>query len=67
MSSAHWDETGIKTGACSEFSGGAMTQKEPDTPEEKQGSFWMNIGKIAFLIAVLTAAWFVLERLIGQK
>ena len=37
----------------------------PDT--EEQGSAWMNIGKIVFLIAVLVAAWFLLEWLMGSK
>jgi hypothetical protein len=39
--------------------------KNPD--EQEQGSLIRNIGKIIFLIAVLVAAWFVLERLMGSK
>jgi len=37
------------------------------TDEQEQGSAIRNIGKILFLIAVLVAAWFVLERLMGSK
>jgi hypothetical protein len=40
-------------------------QKEPD--EQEGAGAWKNIGKILFLIAVLVAAWFVLERLMGSK
>jgi hypothetical protein len=40
-------------------------QKRPD--EQEAGSAWKNIGKILFLIAVLVAAWFVLERLMGSR
>ena len=35
--------------------------------EPQQGNPWLNIGKLLFLIAVLVAAWFVLERLMGGK
>jgi len=42
--------------------------KDPATPEEqKDVSAWVNIGRIVFLIAVLVAAWFVLEWLMGKK
>lgn len=42
--------------------------KDPVTPEEPENvSAWKNIGKIIFLSAVLVAAWFVLERLMGSK
>ncbi len=42
--------------------------KDPVTPEEPEDvSIWTNIGKIVFLIAVLVAAWFVLEWLMGNK
>jgi hypothetical protein len=40
----------------------------PENPEEQeQGSYIRNIGKTLFLIAVLVAAWFVLDWLIGSK
>ena len=45
-----------------------MTNKEPAKPEQpEEGSFWLNFGKIVFLVAVLAAAWFILERLMGGK
>lgn len=45
-----------------------MTNKEPEKPgEPQQGNLWLNIGKIIFLIAVLVAAWFILDWLIGGK
>ncbi len=45
-----------------------MTNSDPKNPEEQQhGNPWLNIGKIIFLIAVLVAAWFVLEWLMGSK
>jgi len=38
-----------------------------ENPEEpQQGSLLMNIGKIVFLVAMLVAAWFILEKLIGK-
>jgi hypothetical protein len=37
------------------------------TGDPEQGSAWLNIAKILFLIGVLTAAWFLLDRLIGGK
>ena len=40
--------------------------KKPGKPEE-QGSAFVNIGKIIFLIAALVAAWFILEKLMGGK
>jgi len=40
-------------------------QKMPEKPEDV--SAWRNIGKTVFLIAVLVAAWFVLEWLMGSK
>lgn len=45
-----------------------MTKHEKEKYEgpEEEGSIWRNIGKILFLIAVLTAAWFILDRLIGK-
>jgi len=48
---------------------GAITvSNEPKGPEDEETvSAWKNIGKIIFLIAVLVAAWFVLERLMGGK
>jgi len=39
--------------------------ERPEEPE--QGSVWLNIGKALFLIAALSAAWFLLEWLIGGK
>lgn len=47
-------------------------KKEADRKEEKpeeprQGSLMLNIGKTIFLIVVLVAAWFILEKLIGHK
>ena len=45
---------------------GPMDQ-EPNRHEPEEGSLWLNIGKIVLLIAVLVAAWFVLERLMGGK
>ena len=42
--------------------------REPQEPnDEEAGRAWNNIAKIIFLIAVLVAAWFVLERLMGSK
>jgi hypothetical protein len=42
--------------------------EEPGKPEEQeQGSAFVNIGKIIFLIAALVAAWFILEKLMGSK
>jgi hypothetical protein len=43
-----------------------MTNNKQEKPEEPQGSLLMNIGKTVFLIVVLVAAWFILERLIGK-
>jgi hypothetical protein len=43
-----------------------MPNNQPEKPEEPQeGNLWLNIGKILFLVAVLVAAWYVLDRLIG--
>ena len=45
-----------------------VDQEEPEKPgEQEQGSLFLNIGKIVFLIAVLVAAWLVLEKLMGSK
>jgi hypothetical protein len=38
-----------------------------DPEEQEQGSYIKNIAKIVFLVAVLVAAWFVLEWLMGSK
>jgi len=38
-----------------------------NSDEQEHGSAIRNLGKIIFLIAVLVAAWFVLERLMGSK
>jgi hypothetical protein len=44
-----------------------MVNNGPEKPEEpQQGSLLLNIGKIVFLIVVLVAAWFILEKLIGK-
>ncbi|HSQ77316.1 MAG TPA: hypothetical protein VLN91_00345 [Nitrospirota bacterium] len=44
-----------------------MTNNEPEKPEEpQQNSLVLNIGKTVFLIVVLVAAWFILEKLIGK-
>jgi Kef-type K+ transport system membrane component KefB len=45
-----------------------MTNNEPENPEEpRQSSLLLNIGKVIFLIAVLVAAWFILDWLISGK
>lgn len=45
-----------------------MPNTEPEKQQEPpQGKTWLNIAKIIFLIAVLVAAWFVLEHLLGSK
>ncbi len=48
-----------------------MLNTEPERPlgpeEEREGSLWLNIGKIILLVIVLVAAWFVLDWLIGGK
>ncbi len=44
-----------------------MTDNKSENPDQpKEISIWLNIGKIVFLIAVLVAAWFVLEWLMGR-
>ena len=44
-----------------------MVNNEPEKPEEpRQGSLLLNIGKMVFLIVVLVAAWFILEKLMGK-
>jgi len=44
-----------------------MTNNKPQKQEEpQQGSLLLNIGKTVFLIVVLVAAWFILEKLIGK-
>jgi len=40
-------------------------EERPEGPQ--QGNPWLNIGKLILLIAVLVAAWFVLEWLMGGK
>lgn len=42
------------------------TERNKPQGTEEPGA-WKNIGKIIFLIAVLVAAWFVLEWLMGSK
>jgi hypothetical protein len=50
------------------FKGARTMSSEPHEPDDRESeSAWKNIGKIIFLIAVLVAAWFVLERLMGSK
>ena len=45
-----------------------MSNDNPNNSDEpEQGSVWMNIGKIVFLVVVLVVAWFILEWLIGSK
>ncbi len=44
-----------------------QVEHTPSSGEEGEGSLLLNIGKILFLIAVLVAAWFLLERLMGNK
>ena len=39
----------------------------PEENGEGKGHFWLNIGKTVFLIAVLIAAWFLLDWLMGRK
>lgn len=40
--------------------------KGPERQDEpREGNPWVNIGRYVFLIAVLVAAWFVLDWLIG--
>jgi len=43
-----------------------MTNDKREKPEEPQGSLLLNIGKTVFLIVVLVAAWFILEKIIGK-
>jgi hypothetical protein len=45
----------------------AVHEETKNPKEIEQGSALLNIGKIIFLIAVLIAAWFVLEWLLGSK
>ena len=40
---------------------------ESSNAEEPKGNALLNVGKYIFLIAVLVAAWFVLEWLMGKK
>ena len=41
---------------------------DPGTPEDpERRSAWLNVGKIVLLVAVLVAAWFILEWLTGWK
>jgi hypothetical protein len=49
-----------------------IVEKETSSKEEKpeepqQDTLWLNFGKIVFLIVVLVAAWFILDKLIGHK
>jgi len=42
-----------------------QTPAEPEEPGE--GNLLLNIGKTVFLVAVLVAAWFFLDWLMGSK
>jgi len=44
-----------------------MSKESHEPDETGTGSTWKNIGKTILLIAALAAAWFVLERLMGNK
>jgi hypothetical protein len=44
-----------------------MSNEPPGSEDQETASAGKNIGKIIFLIAVLVAAWFVLERLMSGK
>jgi hypothetical protein len=45
-----------------------MTNSKPENPEEpRESGLWLNIAKIVFLVAVLIAAWFILEWLMRGK
>ncbi len=35
--------------------------------QEEEGSLFLNIGKIVFLVIVLIASWFLLEWLMGHR
>lgn len=45
-----------------------MKNDAPKKPEEpREGGLWLNIGKNIFLVSVLVAAWYLLDRLIGGR
>ena len=44
-----------------------MSREQNEREEEETGGAWKNIGKLLLLIAVLFAAWFILDRLMGGK
>lgn len=45
-----------------------MKNGAPNKPEEpREGRLWLNVGKIIFLVAVLVAAWYLLDRLTGGR
>lgn len=45
-----------------------IAYEETKKPKEmEQGSAFLNVAKIIFLIAVLVAAWFVLKRFWGAN
>ena len=43
------------------------TPSGPGEREEEEGHLLRNIGNTVFLVAVLVAAWFLLEWLMGSK
>ncbi len=46
---------------------GMKTEDKTETERTDEPSLWANIGRIVLLVAVLAAAWFVLEWLMGGK
>jgi hypothetical protein len=42
-------------------------QSESENQPEGEGHILLNAGKTIFLIAVLVAAWFLMEWLMGRK
>lgn len=46
---------------------GDENKTRPDGNEQPEGSLWLNLGKVVFLIAALAVSWFVLEWLIEGK
>jgi hypothetical protein len=41
-------------------------KNEGQQEEHRQGSPLMNIGRTVFLVVVLVAAWFILDKIIGH-
>ncbi len=44
-----------------------MDRNEQKADDQAGGNAWLNIGKVVLLVVLLTAAWFVLEWLMGRK